>query len=348
MESNSDITKLGILNYKFNEHNKKLFLENTAEDVRNIMERFLDITIHISYESFIKKIKDNLIQVLKNNYESHNKIFVYINYYEINKSNYWIYRYIEYFLKDLKISVKIIDTLDEEEVKNNDIILFTDDCIYSGLQMSGVIYNIKNTNNKEVKIILFVPYISKYGLNNIKKSYNENTSLNKCKFIISDHEIIKPLKHFLSEDDINKLFYYYNEHYDRASKRYAIYFDHKLGDTLSTFPKIYNGLVPNKNNLDIIKKIDNRKQIIYFPLFTNCENNKTFIIECPYPPYKEDYNTNLQNNNLLSKTFYYLKENPIKIEEISTTNIFTNIETLKILIEEHFKKVETLYKFIKE
>lgn len=51
-----DITKLGVLNYKFNKNNIELFLNNVDSDekVREIMKKFLDITIHVSYETFTK------------------------------------------------------------------------------------------------------------------------------------------------------------------------------------------------------------------------------------------------------------------------------------------------------
>jgi hypothetical protein len=103
-----DIKKLGVLNYKFNEENKKLFLEKIDKDIRVIMKKFLDITIHVSYETFTKKIKENLIQVLKNHYKPGINIFAYISEdgdtLEI-KSSHWVYKYIEYFLKDLKITL---------------------------------------------------------------------------------------------------------------------------------------------------------------------------------------------------------------------------------------------------
>ena len=38
-------------------------------------------------------------------------------------------------------------------------------------------------------------------------------------------------------------------------KKYAIYFDHKLADTLSTFPMFYSGLVPNRHNNKILASI---------------------------------------------------------------------------------------------
>jgi chaperonin GroEL (HSP60 family) len=143
MKSDLDITRLGIFNYKINEENKKLFLEKTAEEVRPIMKFILDITIHVSYETFVKKIKENLIKLLKEHYKTNNTIFVFLNRFEYkSKSNYWMYKYILYFLKNIQEDVKIIFTLEEEEINDNDIILLIDDCIYSGEQMSSTIEKI--------------------------------------------------------------------------------------------------------------------------------------------------------------------------------------------------------------
>jgi len=333
---NLDITKLGIFNYKINEENKKLFLEKTAEEVRPIMKFILDITIHVSYETFVKKIKENLIKLLKEHYKTNNTIFVFLNRFEYkSKSNYWMYKYILYFLKNIQEDVKIIFTLEEEEINDNDIILLIDDCIYSGEQMSSTIEKITDYYEKikKVKLILFVPYISKRGIKWINDSYTKNTFLKECVFIISDHEVIEPLTYYLLREDINNLFKYskkdlYNlvEYYNQYDiNRYAIYFDHKLADDVSTFPIIYNGIVPNEKNLNLLKKeIRDITQYDYFPLITNCENKDMlpdFLFShyitnnnCPYSPYKEDYNKNLEK--IKTGVKYYLKEEPIKIENL--------------------------------
>jgi hypothetical protein len=319
MESDLDITELEIFNYKINEKNKELFLAHTAEEVRPIMKFILDITIHVSYETFVKKIKENLIQVLKKYYELNNTIFVFLNKFEYkSKSNYWMYKYILYFLKNIQKDVKIIFTLEEEEIQDNDIIL---SCIFSGEQMSSTIEKIYVKNIKKVKLILFVPYISKRGIRWIQRSYNENTLLKECIFIISDHEIIEPLTYYLSPDDLVKLFKYYDS--ITSMYKYAIYFDHKLADSTSTFPIIYNGIVPNENNLKLLMKEETDiNEYDYFPLITNCEN-KVFLKSslfshyitnnnCPYPPYKKDYNKNLEKINKDTTYYYKIKEEPIK------------------------------------
>lgn len=351
MESDLDITELEIFNYKINEKNKELFLAKTAEDVRDIMKYILDITIHVSYETFVKKIKENLIQVLKKYYEINNTIFVFLNKFEYkSKSNYWMYKYILYFLKNIQKDVKIIFTLEEEEIKDNDIILLIDDCIFSGEQISSTIVKITDYYNKikKVKLILFVPYISKRGIRWIKDSYIKNKFLKECIFIISNHEIIEPLTYYLNRDDLVKLFKYYDDefHYDK----YAIYFDHKLADNVSTFPQIYNGIVPNEKNLKLLMKEETDiNQYDYFPLITNCENKEVFpksslfsdyIINnnCPYPPYKKDYNKNLEKINKDTTYYYKIKEEPIKKEEISTNKIII----LKILIDNHFKNIDKI------
>ena len=128
------------------------------------------------------------------------------------------------------------------------------------------------------------------------------------------------------------MFKYYGGSSILASNRYAIYFDHKLSDYISGFPNIYSGRIGD----------------IFYPLLKYCGKYNYNDKEngCPFSPYKENYLTNLRDNNLLLEKFYYLEEKPIKIEEIYTTNIdvkggtFTNIEKLT---DEYLKKIINYY-----
>lgn len=194
---------------------------------------------------------------------------------------------------------------------------------------------------KKVKIILFAPYISKSGLNIIKDIFNDNNLLGTCEFIIGNHIIIKPLIDYLTENEILILQSKFSEFDNLASKRYAIYFDHKLPDYLSGFPEFYSG------------KVDRR---IFYPLFKYCNKynyniniyNGKSIYEpnnangCPFSPYKKNYIKNLSDNNLLLEKFYYLKEEPIKKEEISTTKKKLKLQKQSELEEKRFELQEKI------
>jgi hypothetical protein len=382
------------LNYEFNKENKKLFLEHTAPDARDAMEKFLNATIHVSHDEFIKQIKDKLDEVIALK-TGNRSIFVYIDMnkeYEY-KSNYWIYTYIKHFLNEKYIVVEIIKSLNDIKVQNNDIVLLIDDCIYSGWQMSKTIADIENINLKKVKLILFVPFISSDGLKNIKEKLNDNKLLKTCEIIISKNIEIFPLSKYLSLEEGMTIFQYYIyntkiysiESYTKNQlQKYAIYFDHKVGDWVSSFPPIYSGLVPNKknkkikteieklktninkDNSSIAKKIEDlEKSYDFFPLLTNCEHiQKPDKDEstCPYPPYKKGYQTYLDKIIDLKQQYNSFKipsdkpsvkfpdDNLTNLQpfEYPNNNLKNNIDLLEQLINDHFKKLNLLHDIIKK
>jgi hypothetical protein len=315
------------LSYPINEANKKKMLEFAAPDAKIPLQKFFLSITYISHQKFKQILKNKITEIIniRKNTSNSRPIFVYIdtNRYENyrNKSNYWIYTYLKYFLENKNISVKLIFTLDSNKIQDNDIILLLDDCIYSGEQMSNAIFAMRNKTMKRLNIVLFVPFMSARGKKTVEYAAQRNRQLQTCQFIISQFTEIQPLSRFLSEMEGNALFKYYNRNSTELQK-YNIYFDHKVGDYMSSFPQIFSGLVPNAHNANLEQNLkyilyqysgsdmnmiaDNiKKQFQLFPLLQNCEYIQEpdfHTSSCPYPPYKEDYHQFLQRKkNVLRK-----------------------------------------------
>ena len=290
------------LNYEFNKINKELFLNNTAQDARQAMEKLLDEIIHVSYDKFIEQIKNNLdkdpviAQKLVNR-----PIFFYFDDSHViyDKSNYWIYTYIKQYLNKKNIQTELINNNNYNELQKNDIVLFVDDCIYSGHQITNTILQLYHKIriqkiNEEIKLLLFVPYISEEGFDSIYRLFENRIP----KLNISEHIKIKKIINILKKDELNSIFKYYSRHTEL--NKYLIYFDHKVADYLSTYPYIFNGLVPNQDNKEITDEILKLKST-YF----DNDYDKLYKLE---KEYEEEQNENLKKEleeNLKKK----IKEN---------------------------------------
>jgi hypothetical protein len=313
------------LSHPLNEVNKKKFIAASAPDARNAIRKFIKVTKHISFETFINYINQNLQDVVEQ-LEEDRPIFVYIDDNLPNhkmKSNYWLYLYINQLAtQKYNKTVHELTHLNKRVIKDNDIILLVDDCLYSGTQMAQTVLKIDNPKRKRLHFIVFVPFLSHAGCNNVEEAFYMNNELDGCTISLSKHvSYIKPLADYMNEDEYISIIKYYKDYQGKTFRlfmdaeedlsKYPIYFDHKLADSLSTFPKIYGGLVPNEHNLKLVKDIDllskelsqsevkpnreewnqrmtalkNRFQII--PMITHCENiNKYDEYACPVPPYK--------------------------------------------------------------
>lgn len=312
------------LDHKINEINKQLFIENSAPDVKDAIKIVLDNIIHIPHKTFIEQIEKNLEEVISY-IPKDRPIFLYITSNNKDKSSYWLYLLINNIVKDKYKEINLIQITDFSQVLANDIVLFIDDCIYSGDQMSKTISRAleKLKTNKikdQIKFIVFAPYMSEKGMNLILKAFKQNKIL-KENIIKINYIKILPLSTYLGIEDAKNLFKYYNIKDNSVNKeleKYLIYFDHKLADDLSTLPYIFYGNVPNKQNLDILvqyekdfddfvhdkiteKELEIRKETLLknyvnIPLITYCESMKKDLFNnslndsCPVPPYKDKYN----------------------------------------------------------
>lgn len=316
-KSKLDSFKLNMitpLHYKLNNDNVKKFLEccnnsfinpetNIEEklDTSYISQKIIENTQHISFEDFIKELTKNINSMI-NLLKEGRPLFINIDINEyIDKSNYWIYLYVIYYIK-LKYSyIEIIllpnNIIDHEEIIDDDIVILMDDCIYSGTQMSNYILDINNKTNKKIFFYILCSYISIIAQSRLERAFEENTNLFNCKLIFNEF-IIHPIiiNDILDNEEINKLTNIY-KYLGSAKDKYLIYFDHKLADKASTITAFYSGIVPNAKNHYFISKYNslsfNINNLDIIPLIKNCENIKNIDMwkpECPSTPYKQDIN----------------------------------------------------------
>lgn len=277
--------------YTLNKTNVRMFLaaiEN--DDVREVIKVLLDNTLHISYKEFLQEV-ENIVKQIITKVPVDRPVFVFVDsnfsaYFY--KSNYWMFMLIKNAIKTkYGRSIKLITTLDDKRVIDNDMVLLMDDCIYSGIQMSDTIEKMKNTQLKKVQLLLAVPYISNAGLSIIDKKYNQNVQIKDiCTFLLpKKYNNIKPLGEYLIEHERKQLLqtrtgrsetrqklelqaetqairkaenlanYYHHLNAQVIMKAYPVYFDHKVGQYMSSFPAVYAGIVPNDNNRDILYHI---------------------------------------------------------------------------------------------
>lgn len=304
-----DYTKY-FLSHKIVKKDKLIFIEKSDDSVKSIVKKLLDNTIHISFEVFYTYLLKNVKALLIKHKET-KCIYFFIDEFLINKSNYWLSKLIEELINkhDNSIKIKYINTL--EDLKTNDLVLFIDDCVYSGIQMADILKGAIKTKKTDVtlRIYLFVSFMTNNGIEYIK------TINNNIKFLLCDNVfyITKCTNDYLTKREIINISIMYNFYFN-FDYTYLIYFDHKLADFASTIPLFYSGLIPNNHNKDLLKKIPkslfyNKNTIRtlianleYHNFIENCEGINNFDQDepkCPKPPYKnkEEYKKYVQHIN---------------------------------------------------
>jgi len=324
-----DNFKLYPLDHSLDKNAVEKFINASDDIVKNICNKIIKNTQHISFETFLKEINiciyDLLVYIInkKNNSKNIRPIFVYINgvtgtTFEITKSNYWIYTYFVEFIKYItndKIKVELFNPIKffTNLINDDDILIMIDDCIYSGQQMGNEISNIYNKNLTKFNLYILVPFITNIGINRIYTDFKYNPTLSdsKCSLIfpktIRNPKVIEDV---LSNNEILILKNYYKAFLDISNKT-LLYFDHKLADLVSTLTPFYLGIVPSTNNLNILKnkfgivnnlytsrfdfiKIEDiYESLDIIPIIKNCSNytKKLDLMtpECPATPYKKPF-----------------------------------------------------------
>lgn len=293
--------------------NKTKFLKATDKRLRPIVKKILKNTKYVNHNEFIKNLYNSvksLAYMLKKLKKK--EIYVYKTKKFTSKSNGWIYNYMEKILKSLKINIKIklIDN-SYKKINDNDIIIFTDDCVYSGMQMRNNINNFLKYNKNKIKKYLYIlaPYVSSSGIKVLtnkkdQKKYNYRLLFSKHKNIdkyniynVLDLNEIKLIESYYSNlklKDIKRL--KEDRYLTDFNGLYLIYFNHKLADMASTISLFYMGVVPNTYNRKVLMKRTKEKnkrnnlKLQIIPLINNCNYNKLKINVhnpiCPKPPYK--------------------------------------------------------------
>jgi len=257
------------LDHSFNKVKVEEYLNACDIEVRGILKKIIDNNMHVSFEKFIINLNKN-IKDLVNIVSDNRPIFILVEKDYQYKSNYWVYDYLQNYLKFNYPRIKIILLnnlkLDNTLIQDNDYIIKIDDCIYSGSQMSKDVMFIDNINNLKLNFFILCSYISKKGQKRIIDTFNYNKTLKRCNLIFNIFITkIPSMFSYITYSESVLLYkyinYYINEYDDDdedekkyISDKYLIYFDHKLADVVSTLTPIYSGYVLNKRNLKIQEK----------------------------------------------------------------------------------------------
>lgn len=276
------------------EYKKQQFIYNCDKEVREIIEKVLNNTIHISFETFMTYLIQNFKKIIKFNRKC--SLYIYITEDFIEKSNYWIYQLLNYYKSSFgfKGDLIIISSLNDLRLNNNDIILIPDDCIYSGEQLRLIVEEMTNNRNLKLNIHLFISFMTNKGLDKIKNEFSNNSNLDNCKLYLPYYiyNIDKSINNSLSDKEIKILENYYSID---MNNRYLIYFDHKMPDYYSTVPLIYSGIVANSKNKELLfqirknKKIDLKKDLDYIQFINKTDEIRNINVlepEIIKPPYK--------------------------------------------------------------
>jgi orotate phosphoribosyltransferase-like protein len=277
------------------EYKKELFIYNCADEVKSIIEKVIKNTIHISFETFMTYLIKNFKKIITNKSNINKDIYIYITEDFIEKSNYWIYQLLNYYKSKIgfKGNLIIISSLNDEKLKDNDIIFIVDDCIYSGEQLKLLIEEMNNNRNLKLNIYLFISFMTNKGLDKVKKEFSENSNLDNCKLLLVHYiyYIDKSINNYLFDNEIKILEEYYSID---IKNRYLIYFDHKMADYYSTIPLIYSGIVANSKNKELLfqirknKKIYLKKELDYIQFINKTDEIRNINVMQPEiikPPY---------------------------------------------------------------
>mgnify|MGYP003967975931 FL=1 len=251
----------------------------------------------------------------------------------IYKSNYWVTLLLfDYFkTKEYNLPNAVIicnkTNITFKEPYLFDYYVAIDDCSYSGGQMFHEY--IHHINNKIHNLIITLPFISSkardtYYSNNIINStliYSSVMYNFKSTIILNENKQIPLQKFYKSMEkyfpNTREIYRGYNE------SNYPYYFDHKIGDYVSSFPSIYHsGIIrassgdikhnnlttnnaPRSSNRKIIKGQycleSNNSTYVFYPFVKGCYNPRVTIKnlndvakELPYrvciePFYKKKY-----------------------------------------------------------
>ena len=296
-------------NHNINNDKLNLWLKKSDSSIKNIAKEFIINTIHISYKKFIKIFEKCLIEMLEK--LDTNNLQFYISSDDVNykfKSSYWIIKHIKAYIDNSKYKINIID--DIKNLNLNETIIIADDASYSGSQISNFL---EELTGLKCNIYIFIPFMSNTSIDIINNAFNENEIDGYIYFINKNKYIMQPIYEVMDNKKIQKLFNYYKK--DGLNIReYPLYFDHKVGDSYSSFPLIYTyGIIPNEHNKKIIleckekliplkNKFNDLERIVFL---NNCDESYLFDINkpgCPIPPYKDNFIKKSSKTKKISNT----------------------------------------------
>ena len=260
-------------------------------------EDIIKYTRYISFNEFIKRLKVVCTAFVNNYSKEKDSIFILILPFKLNKSNLWVSLLAYPHLRSLVqyIRYNITDVYNEKMNHKSPfygkkiICILCDDCAYTGHQISfiakldntGIDYAgktgpppetdkkwmewYKNTNEEAGKVIKKIN-ISEFSVNIIIPFMTSlaRKRLHKLHYVKIPHkcEILPIFNQHVNTNNIPRhIINEFKQTFQYHKEISAVYFDHKIADSVSTFHKIY----------------------LLAPIFNCVVNNMsmTFIESCP-------------------------------------------------------------------
>lgn len=252
--------------YSLDERNIERFLKECNEDIRPIIRKIIENTKYISFREFMRSLFKS-VKDLNDVLMEMDKKIIYL--YECRcKCNEWIFKYFNRMIKYLnpEIKVKVINDR-YKNFKDDDFIILPFDCLYTGFQITKNTKILCNNNKKRKRIDIYVlsPYMSSYGIFNMKDKEMEKEY--HYKLHIGSHKKIDEylITEILTFKEIDLLGQYYpqlnpeeEDKYDSNLENiYFFYFNHKLGDLHSTLTLLYMGVIANRFNQNQLREREN-------------------------------------------------------------------------------------------
>lgn len=299
--------------YSIDQTKKKEFLRLCNASIQHILEKIIDNTVHISFESLFHRLTI-MVDELFSQHEVISTLNFFLGEFDNEdieqKSNHWIMQIVKDIIKEKyprqEIKFNIVDKQEIQALDPQSILILPDDCMYSGEQMLANFEAILAPS--KVYIYIFVPYMSSKAWKKIQTRYKSFPrgilrKLESCWIFDQDFDTqgrkVWNIDDVVSEAGQDAIRYFYSFLF-WCKSTFLLYFDHKIADTCSTVTFIYLGLIANEHNRVILKELqqkrdrnenfdDLKKKLQYLNFIRGCSETTCFDgihPTCPPPPYK--------------------------------------------------------------
>lgn len=248
----------------FDPYKVSQYLSLLSEPDRSFVSNLLNVTTYLPYTQFKKALLSSFQQFAKN--IGNNEFYLVVSKHRIG-SEHWLISLLWPQLRYLNMK-EIIDENSIIPPSNSIHLVIIDDASYSGVSAFGLIdevtYNIPKEFQKYVTVHLVLPFISKAS---------QRFLLDECK-VMGINCIMYAIYYMPSLRELMDVSKYYPENEeDILRQRFgiaaeweeqmliidmpAIYFDHKVASTRSTFSSIYlDGQLPNGSKFGSLFKVN--------------------------------------------------------------------------------------------
>ena len=278
----SGFSTLPSLSHELDKDAIEQFIASADISVQQICRKIINATIHVSFKEFISKFENIKKEYYENYKDFHineqRPVYVFKSTikHNSNKSNYWFADIAINLLENLfskhDVTIKTLGDFDirnNSDLKDDDIIIFTDDCIYSGNQLGQNYIKTYSSVGNKLRFYILIPYGSKDGIDYIKLSY-----LSRYPGVSS--------KEYSYYDNIIKNKYYCNRYNDDDTDEQSSKKQKKPEDEMSS--KIEN----------ILQRLIFSKNITIIPSMKSVINESEFdLLVSFYDEYNIYYNTHL-------------------------------------------------------